>query len=712
MGKRGQVTLFVLLGIVLLITVVSYYAYQSVQVKSVADLSIAERTQIPARVKPVVQEVDGCADSLTKEALNAIGSQGGFLNLQTDHIPTSPFTPIPSVLPILPLSSLRVPLWFREQGNGIPEVHIPSTVSIENDIASYVASRFGSCVDTLATEDVQIGRSPGDPQVQVTISNNQVNTVVQYPMTLTIHDTTFTLHSALGKIETQFGTMVNVALEIFHAEMEKTFLENKTIDMLIAYDPEIPFSGTSTSCSEEMWSKTQVVNRLKTVIFENTAAMQVKGTDYQPSAALDYLTFDVLAGSHQDISVNALYSPLWPTLVDITPSQGDILKGDVVSQKSNNIVARAVSSFFCIANHHFLYNIKYPVVITLHDQQGFVFQFATEVIIDRNVPRKNNVPPSEIPETSSFMCAFNDRAVRVNTMAATPDGSLLPLENVDVKFKCATASCPVGSAGIGKSSAIVQVPRCLNGVVETTKEGFAKGKAIISTNTEAPQDVTIIMNPFYKKEVQVAVVEKNTGSVRQPYSSEAITFTFQNLDDPSIREYFTYQEEGASCKSEESCGPGLACTSGRCQFARCTEDAGCESGICTGGKCSQKQTITLAPGSYHIDSFIVRSATFPFTTQKRTVQNCVDVPAAGLSGFFHTDQKCFTTEIPSVELPTVMTGGASFDQTFEIADLASNRPLRLYGLVDQVPASMEELSKIQLALGSNSQHPNFKRPAI
>ncbi len=715
MGKKGQVTYFVLVGVLLFLSVAAYFAYQNVRVKTGLDLVLAERAKLPQQAQPVIDFVDTCADQATREALNVVGSQGGFVELPPDRFVPSPFAPMPAVLEVVPNSDFRTPFWFREQGNGVPVVNMPAKADVEKNMGVVVADAFTRCAEELASLNsaaVQIEQARGVENISVDVNEQDVQVIIEYPMVIDVLGSDVRITQAFANVQTQFGLLFETAQEVFNAEMAQTFLENKTLDMLIAYDPEIPFSGTSFTCNEKIWSKSQVTSRLKTILFENVAAMRIKGTNYVGDAALEYLVFDVLSGTQPGLTVNMLYSPSWPTLVDIAPSQGDVLKGDVISQASDNLAARALASLFCVSNHHFVYTIKYPVLFTLRDPQGFVFQFATEVIIDRNVPRENLFLAPALPETTSPVCEINDRVLEVNTWSVNAEGEQVPVGDVELAFKCFPHVCPLGNIPLGRSSALVQAPRCLNGVVEATKEGFLAGRAVVSTNVDEEHFTDLVLSPIYEKKIEILVIEKESGQVRKPFSSETVTFQFERAEKPGLNAYVTYQDAGGSCQDDDGCGPGLMCSNNKCAFKSCSANDACETGSCVAGKCAPQNTVRLAVGPYHINSFVSRSSSQPFTTQKQIVQKCINVPAQGLAAFFSTEEKCFTSEIPSVEIPSVLTGGARFDHTLTQSELVDDAPLRLYVLSDRMPASLEEMARVQEVLAANSEHPLFRVPEI
>ena len=90
----------------------------------------------------------------------------------------------------------------------------------------------------------------------------------------------------------------------------------------------------------------------------------------------------------------------------------------------------------------------------------------------------------------------------------------------------------------------------------------------------------------------------------------------------------------------------------------------------------------------------------------------MEVAATGLRGLFATEEKCFASELPSLEFKNALVGGGSFNVTFERQGLASERPLKVYVLAEDVPADLEGFATIQATLSSNKDHPSFRVPEI
>ncbi len=675
MEKRGQAAAFIIIGIVIVVVMVAFLAIKNDILKSLFEKLSSESRNVPQQIKPLKEFIDSCVAQVTEEGIKVIALQGGYLNLPNDKIPTSEFTPLGSNLEIIKNSDIKTSVWFRERGNGIQEVNVPQKETVEKEIASYVANNFARCVNNL-TEFNEKGiktSANGLVNAQVKIENKKVATTVEFPIEVKIASTNFTLKNHQANIDSNFGLMYTMAKEILETENKEYFLENKTIDMLVAYDEEVPFSGTDFSCTEKIWLKQDVERKLKNILFENVAAMHIKGTNYKlKNEKSKYLEFKALKTENKEITANLMYLPNWPTVVEINPSEGNVLKSDLILKKAGGPISAIMSSFFCLNQHRFVYDLKYPVLIILKDPSGLIFQYATEVIIDNNEPRQNRKEILNIPEVNSQVCKYPKKEVEIYTGTLDASGAVVPLDNVSINFKCFPTTCPIGTSELNKDGdPIVNAvfPQCFNGFIEGTKEGYKQiQKVVYSSNLEdAPSKVFVQLEPYYEKKVNLVVIEKETGKLREPYSSEQINFQFISTETNYQTVYTSF---------------------------------------------NQGEKLKLLPGEYIINSYILRnSSTYKITIPKQTIENCIDTTDSGLFGIFNSKKVCAQAETPAMEFDTILTGGATnFKHKFSREDVASDKALNLYVLTSEIPTSTEEVQKVQISLDLNKDHKLFREP--
>jgi len=671
MEKRGQLTAIIIIGILALVTVAGVYTYRTYILKKEFEVQYEKHLKVPPQVEPVRKYMDECLNSVVEEGITLIGQQGGYIDLPRDTLPRTQFTPLGSSLEIFPNSDFKTALWFRETSNGIKTLNVPQIKDMEFALSGYVENNIGFCINNLTSFADQgfIFELAEAPSASVEITDKLVNVRLDYPIKIKFKDLDFDLENHFAKIDSNLGLLHNLAIQIMESENKDLFLEKQTIDYLAVYDG-IPFSGVDLSCSDKIWSKQQVSEKIKEVVSKNLLAIKIKGTKYTlPNPDHKYFEFNAIQGTYDNIQSSVMYSTSWPIFIDIYPSEGDVMRGSQLSRKTGNLATNILSQFVCLSSHHFVYDIKYPALISLTDDAGFIYQFATEVIVDNNEARQNLLEPLTIPEPLAPICNYGTKELTVRTLAPLEDGTLVPLKDADIVFKCFPSTCNMGTTVLDNYedySLTAKFPACLNGVIEARKEGYAPTKEIVSTNEDIQESVSLVLEPYYENDIILNVIESRSGEIREPYASEQISFEFYNNDTGYTATWYY---------------PG-------------------------------NETLKLSAGNYRITSYVIGDSTWPITFPARKIEKCVDVQKAGilsLIGVGQKEQKCFETEIPKIETETVVKGGAAFDYTFTREQLAKGE-LTLYTMVNPLPSTMEELSLTYSKIKLNNLDPKFKFP--
>ena len=124
-----------------------------------------------------------------------------------------------------------------------------------------------------------------------------------------------------------------------------------------------------------MWgARVFVEEDIKDVIVEGIAAnipmLKLEGSYYElASAEESYFVSDI--GRKIDENVNFMYSPSWPTSIEI---YGDMVAKPVGLQEGMGMMG------FCYVPYHFVYDINFPVLIQFWDEKE-LFQFPVAVVL-------------------------------------------------------------------------------------------------------------------------------------------------------------------------------------------------------------------------------------------------------------------------------------------------------------------------------------------
>jgi hypothetical protein len=192
---------------------------------------------------------------------------------------------------------------------------------------------------------------------------------------------------------------------------------------------------------------------LKDAFEANTLALKTSGSKQ------DYFLID----SEINSEARFINSKNWESFYEIVPAEGDLL----VSKPLGNQNGMGLLGF-CYVPYHFVYNIKYPVLIQLYDGEEF-FQFPFAVVLQGNKPREALTSSFSADSENIDLCADKLTSVRVSLV----DNEMNPV-NGNVSYECFGSICDIGETTNGQLQA--SFPQCVNGNLIVRSNGFAEYK--------------------------------------------------------------------------------------------------------------------------------------------------------------------------------------------------------------------------------------------
>ena len=128
--KKGQVTIFIIVAIVVVGGIVAYFALRGGFGES-----------IPTELRPVYDYYISCLEASAQEGVSLLGEQGGHIEIP-EFEPGSAYIPFSSQLSFL---GQPVPYWMYVSGNNLLREEVPKKVEMENELENYVAQRIEEC---------------------------------------------------------------------------------------------------------------------------------------------------------------------------------------------------------------------------------------------------------------------------------------------------------------------------------------------------------------------------------------------------------------------------------------------------------------------------------------------------------------------------------------------------------------------------------------
>ncbi|MBS3150363.1 hypothetical protein J4425_00980 [Candidatus Woesearchaeota archaeon] len=453
MGKKGQVTMFIILGIVIVAAVASIFVFKDYLIKNEFEREAA-KLDLGEEAVPVYNYFKDCIADIAFDGIDIMASQGGYLEIPDYNYPIDPALPFSNKLEVFGNSGLEVPYWFYETSNGIQELQIPTVDEMESSLNIYIENNVFECTNNFTLFEEYSVRGFDNLDVITNIEDDKVYIKAVTELTLDNKGVEQKIENVYAVLDTDFGRLYNEANNIFDELYHSNFTEEKTIDMLVLYD-ELPFSFTEFSCERKIWSKKKVIEDFKKILELNTFKYGSKENKY----------FSIDADYESEVSFS--YNREWPTDIEVVDEE-EILKGNEIT--GNSLAGSFLRSVLCVNDYKFIYNVKYPVMVKLSSDVDFIFAYQT--LIKHN-QAKNNLVQGTLKAQESQLCLNKIMPTQVNTNVG----------NAEINFKCFDTTCDIGFTD-SSGYLFDNFPQCMNGLIIAQKDGYKKAELLTSTNRE------------------------------------------------------------------------------------------------------------------------------------------------------------------------------------------------------------------------------------
>jgi len=471
--KRGQISVFIALGIIILIAVGLYFV--------VRNLGIPEpEVVVPSEIVPVKNYVESCIENTMDEAISVAGLQGGYVYLPND-LDESPFGHLTIV------GNFKTPMWYYSGNNRVPELF-----EIEDGISRYVTENIDRCLNDFKDLTVYSVTKSDGINVQTLINREDVLVKVDMPVEINKEGQRFVWRDFSKKSDVKLLLAYETAKEVLANENKNMFLEDVTLD-LMAIDTDIPLTDfRMDTCTKLKWSKNAIISRLKDTLYYNIPRLRVNGTDYEPFLDSEqyqkiHFLVDAIGSKKSDMTIGFRYNKDWNLMLSVAPS-----KGDTLTANSGKGFAKYLS-FLCMNFYHFTYDVSYPVEVivredTSYDGDGFVFRFGMPVIIRNNEGRRDTLSETTllVPEVVTDVCERkSDDVYEFRAMNPVTNEEVV----ANISYECVVFKCDLGST-------------------ELSSDGLS-----IGLKSALPRDCTggyLVVNPSYDEFLNRGYLESGT----------------------------------------------------------------------------------------------------------------------------------------------------------------------------------------------------------
>ncbi len=514
MIKRGQITIFIIIAIILVAGVALFFTVRKQ----------SPVTSVDKNLEPAYQTFLDCLEQDAQNGVDILGTQGGYI-YPPKFEPGSSYMPFSSQLEFM---GSGIPYWYYVSGNNVAKEQVPSKEKMEQDLGQFISEKIKDCnFDDYYREGFQIDLNPEDLKATASINDNTIDVSLKAQLSITDGESATIVRDHKIQINSRLGKFYKTARQIYDKEQKDMFLENYGIDDIRLY---APVDGVELSCAPKTWVAQDVVKDLQNAIEANTLALKTKGNYYTVGKNNKYFIIDLPT----DESVNFLNSKNWPYKVEISPVEGDVL----IAQPVGNQPGLGILGF-CYIPYHFVYDVSYPVLVQIYNNDE-VFQFPLAVVIKGNKPREALKDAQAVDIGLPELCTYKNTSVKVNVY----DNSLRPID-ADVSFECFGTRCDIGKTLQGEL--IANYPACVNGFIRAKADGYVDGKYQYSTNKAGEVsivldkkydiDVTLKKNNLFTNESAIVSFVSDKNSVTISYPEQKIVSLSEGQYNVSVYSY-------------------------------------------------------------------------------------------------------------------------------------------------------------------------------
>ena len=649
MKKKGQVTFFVIVGLVALVTVIIGYYAKDYVVQNILKRDLEESIIVPEKVRPIQNFILSCLRETGEKGVKLLGQQGGYINIPRNPYALTQLNLDSNALTIY--GDNKAAYWFYEQPNKVQFKQVPTKIEMERQLSSFIENDVVNCLNNFKDfPEYQIKQ--GNLKANSVINKNEVSFSLDFPIEIKIQDFEFDINKFSQRINAPLLDLYEKAKELFENLDSENILEHKTITMMVVYD-EIPLSGTTDDCIPPVWTIDKVREDFKKIISANVQVLKVKGTNYRISEQENnYFIIDPnLEDSNLD--VNFLYSENWPLEIDVNPKESGLLKGQSVTSRLGPLRGLA-ESFVCTSTYHFIWDVKYPVLVILN-KEDYTFQFGTQVVINNNEPRKSTTIGKSIEGFDNRICEARKQELTVFTKDIRNNN----LDDVTIEYKCISKLCYIGETSFNSLNDAVlteKYPQCLNGALIGTKKGYHPSKQIISTLEKGV--TTLFLEPYKELNVDVLVERAGSGKVNE---NEQVYIQISEEEKDNF-ETILYPDQ---------------------------------------------KKLKLITGDYKANVYVISDFPEGLELRERNIETCFDVPKQGVVSaiFGQTEKKCVKTNIPATTVNKIISGYTEFEFSVSESDLSKNKIVFFAPYIGK-PTTLSQLNKAFEK--KNVQKPRFE----
>ncbi|MBI5398000.1 hypothetical protein HZB03_00920 [Candidatus Woesearchaeota archaeon] len=528
-NRRAQITVFIIIGIILLFSsALIFYIRSQIVLAGVEATFRPKIEEVPLEAQPIKIFVEDCMAKTVKQALKQLSLRGGYIDPWDAELSGKAMIvgiePTESdMITFFPGGNLTVPYWLYhassndckkncKAGSNRPALYkTAGDNSIESQIDKFVNRHLATCLGGFSQFKEQgfTFQILGEPKTDAHVTDKDVAVLVTYPLSVGRAGRVTDVQKYFTSVPVKLKQVYELASEIVNIEAENAVFETHTMNLISMYSwPSSPsklppISDTRFDPGDYMfWTRSDTQRKMESLVlpggigqlkvdrtnnfYRNIWFTQDKTGKYIEDPLKTSLTDKMILQpniSSDFSSLNAKFTYLdwWPIYLQLNGGQ------EVVGP--DRLQGAKILAILGINTYRIWYDISYPVMTTIEDPsafngEGLQFNFAFEVNIRDNAPLNKTwarFSTITIPQGTQ-VCNAELRNGGPHTIKTIDAITKEPVYGARVEFIAAGQACFIGITAevlLNESAVVEKFPVGL-GQLQITKRGyqpFTKGFA-------------------------------------------------------------------------------------------------------------------------------------------------------------------------------------------------------------------------------------------
>ncbi|MFH1052822.1 MAG: hypothetical protein V1740_00220 [Candidatus Woesearchaeota archaeon] len=625
-NSRGQVTVYIIVGIVLLVVVAGVLF---VRTQTQGELGGSESVlvkEIPLEFRSIYFYVEQCMLSTTVDGLKLLGMHGGYIDPVASGKLIGSEPTEGSAVNFLTEANVPVAYWYYlESGNacvkdcsfsfGFPNLRkSDGEPSIETDLQNYIDNNIRTCLNGFESFKDQGYTFENELSYKsdVTVGDKGIIVRLDYPLNADNPQGSHKFSSFFTSLPLDLGRIYDLSRLLTEHQANYNYLEKHLANLIVGFsglDKNIPPMADVTVDfgGGETWVKSGIEKSLQAMMESNIPLFQVQNTRNFKQRAMPSETLDALYNRGTNIpndlatnDLNVYFSYFkpdsgWDTYFDLN-CRGSACGPMSVSSNLVALIGIQRYKFFYDVSNPVLIEINAPDQLTNYIENGYRFKFFLESNLRDNHPM--TVDYEQLLGglgTTSFFCDADKRNTGNISVDVKDASSKKGIEGVSVVYTCGPDSCIVGETD-EDGELTERFPVCFGGIVTFLNPDYSDYSLPFNTNIDQEKSLDITLSGMKEKKVTLKkkMLVKSGESwelgtdVRALESKEEAFITFKRFQELTDQPYTAFV--------------GLTAGSG--------------------------DTVTLTPGTYAVDIslYLNESVSIPGSEQ-----GSLDIPGLDLT---------------------------------------------------------------------------------